>query len=159
MTPRNKRQSWDEYFLELARATARRSTCLRTPQGVGAVIVRDNRVLATGYAGSIRGAPHCDDDGVGCMLDARGKCVRTVHAEINAVLQAAQHGVNIDKSVVYCTMSPCWECFKALVNGGVVRMVYEVEYTDVTEQRVSAAALGVSWVHHGDAMYEPGVRS
>ena len=89
-----ERESWNDYFLGIARATAKRSTCLRVPDGVGAVLVRDRQILSTGYAGSIRGQAHCTDEGVGCLIDERtGGCIRTVHAEINAILQAANMGL------------------------------------------------------------------
>lgn len=154
------RPDWPEYFLRIARTVASRSTCLRIPDGLGAVLVRDNRVLSTGYAGSVRGQPHCEDEGVGCLLDSRTLgCVRTVHAEQNAILQAAQHGVSIKGATCYSTMSPCWDCMKALVNGGVVSVVYEVEYRDVARQRELAAAAGVGFEQVGSAKYEPGVKS
>lgn len=152
-----ERRSWDLHFIDVARVTAQRSTCPRAPDGVGAVLARDNRVLATGYVGSIRGAAHCSD--VGCLLDESGRCVRTVHAEINAVLQAAQHGVPIGGATVYCTMSPCWGCFKALANGGVSRIVYDVEYTETKLQSEAAAELGIQWVRLGSGTYVPGERS
>ena len=157
--PRRRRKSWDEHFVDVARVTAQRSTCPRAPRGVGAVLVRENRVLATGYVGSIRGAPHCEDEGVGCMLDERGRCVRTVHAEINALLQAAQHGVGIGGATVYCTMSPCWDCFKALANGGVARIAFDLVYGNSTRQEEAAAAAGVLWEQVGSGRYEPWRRS
>lgn len=131
------RKLWDEYFLDIAKTVATRSTCLRVPDGVGAVLARDHQILATGYAGSIRGADHCTD--VGCLMDPKtGGCVRTVHAEVNAILQAAQHGVNIKRATLYTTMSPCWNCFKAAVNGGISGIIYAVEYRDVAMQRAFA---------------------
>lgn len=152
-----ERKSWDQHFIDVARVTAQRSTCPRAPDGVGAVLVRDNRVLATGYVGSIRGAAHCSD--AGCLLDKSGSCIRTVHAEINAVLQAAQHGVSIGGSTVYCTMSPCWGCFKALANGGVSRVVFGLEYTETAMQRTLAEELGIQWVQLGSGAYVPRERS
>lgn len=138
------RPSWDENFLEHARVAAKMSTCERTFKygGVGCVLVRDRLILATGFCGSIRKAQHCSDtyktivDGivvaegvVGCLIDPNtGGCARTVHAEINAVLNSASHGIKIEGATAYITMSPCWECFKALANAGVVRIVYGFEY-------------------------------
>lgn len=149
------RVEWDDYFLDIARAVAKRSTCLRVPDGIGAVIVRDKRILSTGYAGSIKGCPHCTDDG--CLIDEKtGGCVRTVHAEINAVLQAAQHGVSIASSTIYTTMSPCWDCFKAVANGGLSRVVYSVEYRTVARQREFAARCGILWEHRGTEIYTGG---
>jgi Deoxycytidylate deaminase len=154
------RPGWDQYFLEIARTIAKRSTCLRIPAGVGAVLVRDKQILATGYAGSIKGQPHCSDDGVGCLIDEKtGGCVRTVHSEANAILQAAQHGVSIADATIYSTMSPCFDCFKLIVNGGIKRIVYSVEYRIVERQKEFAKACGVAFEHVGDEKYVPGVKS
>ncbi|MGC8916256.1 MAG: deoxycytidylate deaminase [Thermoanaerobaculum sp.] len=119
------RVSWDRYFMNLAREAATRSTCPR--KAVGAVLVRDKAVLATGYNGSIRGLAHCTE--VGCMIE-NGHCVRTVHAEANALIQAARHGVRIEGADCYVTASPCWECFKLLANAGVRRIVFGEFYRD-----------------------------
>ena len=119
------RVPWDRYFMNLAREAARRSTCPR--KAVGAVLVRDKAVLATGYNGSIRGLAHCTD--VGCLME-NGHCVRTVHAEANALIQAARHGVRIEGADCYVTASPCWECFKLLANAGVRRIVFGEFYRD-----------------------------
>jgi len=94
---------------------------------VGAVIVRDRTILSTGYNGSIRGMPHCDE--VGHMME-NGHCVATVHAEANAILQAAKNGVRIDGATLYTTASPCWPCFKLIANSGCVRIVYGEFYRD-----------------------------
>ncbi len=143
------RQEWDDYFLNIAKSVAKRSTCLRVPDGVGALIVRDNRILTTGYAGSIRGLPHCTDEGVGCLIDEKtGGCVRTVHAEINAILQAAQHGVGIHGATLYTTLSPCWDCFKAVANGGIERIVYAVEYRIIERQKEFAAKCGIEFEYY-----------
>lgn len=147
-----ERVDYDTYFLDIAKVVAKRSTCLRVPDGVGAVIVKDKQILTTGYAGSIRGASHCID--AGCLIDEKtGGCIRTVHAEVNAILQAAQHGVSIKGATVYTTMSPCWDCFKALANGGIERIVYSVEYRIVERQRGFAANLGIKWKHLGKDFY------
>ncbi|MCU0291314.1 MAG: dCMP deaminase family protein [Thermoanaerobaculaceae bacterium] len=119
------RVSWDRYFMNLAVQAATRSTCPR--KAVGAVIVRDRAVLATGYNGSIRGLPHCTD--VGCLM-VNGHCVRTVHAEANAILQAAKHGVRLDGAEIYVTASPCWDCFKHIANAGINRVLYGEFYRD-----------------------------
>lgn len=155
MTSAEIRPSWDDYFLEFAKTAASRSTCLRVPDGVGAVLVRDKQILSTGYAGSIRGAAHCT--AAGCLIDEKtGGCVRTVHAEVNAILQAAQHGVSIKDSALYTTMSPCWDCFKQAVNGGVRCIVYLVEYRNVERQREFAKELGIGFKHVGELQYVPG---
>jgi dCMP deaminase len=119
------RVSWDEYFMNIAQVVSSRSTCPR--KYVGAVIVRNRTILSTGYNGSIRGLPHCTD--VGHMME-NGHCVATIHAESNAILQAARNGVMIDGATLYVTASPCWNCFKASVNAGVVRICYGEFYRD-----------------------------
>lgn len=142
------RPSWDEYFLDLARLAARRATCPR--RRVGAVLVRDHRILATGYNGSIKGAPHCDD--VGCLIvrrDGRESCVRTVHAELNAIIQCAVNGVSSAGSTMYCTDFPCVSCAKAMVQAGVVRVVYLADYPDANsfeilrDGRIELAKAGI----------------
>ena len=120
-----QRASWDEYFMNIAREVATRSTCDR--KFVGAVIVRDRSILATGYNGSIRGLPHCDEEG---HLMEEGHCVRTVHAEANALVQAARNGVRIEGASIYVTASPCWGCFRLIANGGIVRIVFGEFYRD-----------------------------
>ena len=119
------RVSWDEYFMNIAREVSTRSTCDR--KFVGAVIVRDKSILATGYNGSIRGLPHCDEEG---HLMEDGHCVATVHAEANAIIQAAKNGVGIDGATIYTTASPCWPCFKLIANSGCRRIVFGEFYRD-----------------------------
>jgi dCMP deaminase len=111
--------------MDIAAQVATRATCDR--KHVGAVIVRDRTILSTGYNGSIRGMPHCDE--VGHMME-NGHCVATVHAEANAILQAAKNGVRIDGATLYTTASPCWPCFKLIANSGCVRIVYGEFYRD-----------------------------
>jgi dCMP deaminase len=137
------RVSWDRYFMNLAREAATRSTCPR--KSVGALVVRDKAILATGYNGSIRGLPHCTE--VGCLMENE-HCVRTVHAEANALLQAARHGVSIDKADIYVTASPCWDCFKLIANAGIARVLYGEFYRDdrITEYAQKA---GIELVHLG----------
>jgi dCMP deaminase len=129
MTER-KRASWDEYFMGIAREVATRSTCDR--KHVGAVIVRDKMILTTGYNGSIRGLPHCDDEG---HMMEDGHCVRTVHAEANAIAQAARSGVRLDAGDIYVSASPCFGCFKLIANAGLRRIVFGEFYRD---QRIFA---------------------
>jgi dCMP deaminase len=119
------RASWDEYFMSIAQVVSSRSTCPR--KYVGAVIVRNRTILSTGYNGSIRGMPHCSD--VGHMM-VSGHCVATIHAEQNAILQAAKNGVMIEGGAIYVTASPCWNCFKACANAGIVRICYHEFYRD-----------------------------
>ena len=124
-TSRVARVSWDRYFMNLAVEAATRSTCPR--KAVGAVIVRDRAILATGYNGSLRGLEHCTE--IGCLMENE-HCVRTVHAEANAILQAARHGVGIDGADIYVTASPCWNCFKLIANSGIRRILYGEFYRD-----------------------------
>ena len=111
--------------MDIAAQVATRATCDR--KHVGAVVVRDRTILSTGYNGSIRGMPHCDE--VGHLME-NGHCVATVHAEANAILQAAKNGVRIDGATLYTTASPCWPCFKLIANSGCVRIVYGEFYRD-----------------------------
>lgn len=122
---KNKRASWDEYFMRIAVQAATRATCDR--KHVGAVIVKDKTILSTGYNGSIRGMPHCDDDG---HMMENDHCIATVHAEANAILQAAKNGTAIDGADIYITASPCWNCFKLIANGGIRRIFYYEFYRD-----------------------------
>jgi len=127
-----RRLSWDEYFLEIVKVIASRATCDRGRNG--AVIVKNRRMLTTGYVGSPIGLPHCDE--VGHMLhdvvDENGKitkhCVRTIHAEQNAILQAALHGVSTEGSTIYTKFEPCFVCAKMIINAGIKRVVCERRY-------------------------------
>ena len=119
------RVSWDQYFMNIARQVATRATCDR--KHVGAVLVRDKTILSTGYNGSIRGLPHCSE--AGHMMED-GHCVATVHAEANAIIQAAKNGVAIDGADIYTTASPCWPCFKLIANSGCRRIVFGEFYRD-----------------------------
>lgn len=111
--------------MNIAKEVSSRATCDR--KHVGAVIVRDKSILATGYNGSVRGLPHCDDEG---HLMEDGHCVRTVHAEANAIVQAARNGMRIDGGSIYVTASPCWGCFRLIANAGIVRIVFGEFYRD-----------------------------
>lgn len=117
------RPSWEEYFLWIAKVAATRATCPR--KHVGAVIVRDKNILGTGYNGSMPGKPHCED--VGCLMEDN-HCVRTVHAEANAVAQAARNGVPVDGATCYTTASPCFPCLKLLASAGIRKIVFSEEY-------------------------------
>ena len=119
------RASWDEYFMAIARVVATRSTCDR--KHVGAVIVRDKMILTTGYNGSVRRLAHCDDEG---HMMEDGHCVRTVHAEANAIVQAARNGVRLDGADIYVTASPCFGCYKLIANSGLARIVFGEFYRD-----------------------------
>lgn len=128
-----RRPDWDEYFLEIAHVVAKRSTCVR--RQVGAVIVRDRRILTTGYNGAPSGLSHCLD--VGCVRNqlgiksgTRAEVCRALHAEMNAVIQAAQHGVSTKGATLYCTTQPCSVCSRMIINAGIVRVVYSGDYPD-----------------------------
>ncbi|HVE81268.1 MAG TPA: cytidine/deoxycytidylate deaminase family protein [Myxococcales bacterium] len=147
------RDSWDEYFMSIAGQVASRATCDR--KHVGALLVRDKTILSTGYNGSIRGLPHCDD--VGHMME-NGHCVATVHAEANAIIQAARNGVRIDGATIYTTASPCWPCFKLIANSGCVRIVFGEFYRD---QRIFeyAEKLAIQLVGLGIEAVPPSISS
>lgn len=132
--PKNsyRRPSWDEYFLKLVDVVGQRSTCDRGRPGC--VIVKDRRVLTTGYAGSPVGMPHCDDEGheMQKAVNEDGTisehCVRTLHAEMNAISQAAKFGISIDGATLYIKFTPCYTCAKMVVNSGIKRVVSKVKY-------------------------------
>ncbi len=128
-----KRPSWDEYFLNIAKLVATRSTCLR--RKVGAVVVKNKQILATGYNGAPTGITHCDE--VGCLRDKlavpsgqRHELCRALHAEQNAFLQAARHGVSLDGGTLYITVQPCSICAKMIINVGIRKIVVEGNYPD-----------------------------
>jgi dCMP deaminase len=126
------RVSWDDYFMRIAMIVAERATCSRAK--IGAVIVKDKNIIATGYNGSPAGHPHCTE--VGCLVyvsrDPDGEeeenCFRTIHAEVNAIVQAAKHGTAIDGADMYVTASPCYHCFKTIMNTGIRRVYYARPY-------------------------------
>ncbi len=130
---KEKRPDWDEYFLEIAKLISKRSTCLR--RKVGAVLVKDKRILATGYNGAPSGIKHCKE--VGCLREKlkvpsgqRHELCRGLHAEQNVFLQAALYGVSTKGAVLYITNSPCIICAKMLINAGVKKVVFLGEYPD-----------------------------
>lgn len=127
------RPDWDQYFMEIAEVVAKRSTCLR--RQIGAVIVKDRRILSTGYNGSPSGLPHCLE--LGCLRDEQGiesgtrhEICRALHSEQNAIVQAALYGVATTGSTLYCTHQPCSLCAKMLINAGIGRVVFEGDYPD-----------------------------
>lgn len=135
-----ERADWDRYFMNIARVVSSRATCDR--KYVGAVVVRDRTILSTGYNGSIRGMPHCSE--VGHLMED-GHCVATIHAEMNALVQAARNGVRIEGASIYITASPCWTCFKAIANAGILRICYGEFYRDERSFHV-ARVLGIQMV-------------
>ncbi len=127
------RPSWDEYFMQIAREVGSRSTCLR--RHVSAVIVRDKRILSTGYNGAPRGVAHCEETGclrerLGIPSGQRQEICRGLHAEQNAIIQAALHGVSIDGATIYVTHQPCITCAKMIINSGILRVVCADSYPD-----------------------------
>lgn len=127
------RPSWERYFMEIAELVSSRSTCLR--RQVGAVLVRDKHIIATGYNGAPRGITHCMEAGclrekLGIPSGERHEMCRGTHAEQNAIIQAALHGVSTEGATLYCTNQPCTQCAKMLINAGVKQIIYEGEYPD-----------------------------
>lgn len=141
------RPSWDHYFMSIAEQVSGRSTCLR--RYTGAVLVKDKRILSTGYNGVPSGLRHCEE--AGCLREQRGiasgsnhELCRGIHAEQNAVIQAAKHGTAIDGATVYCTHQPCVLCAKILLNAGVIDIVYRDSYPDpLSAEVLSEAGVGV----------------
>ncbi len=133
------RPSWDEYFMEIAMVVSQRSTCLR--RQVGAVIVKDKRMIATGYNGAAAGAPHCDVTGclrqkLGIRSGERHELCVAIHAEQNAIIQAAKYGVSIEGATLYCTCQPCAICAKMIVNAGIRRVVFKGDYPDAFAEKI-----------------------
>ncbi len=128
-----ERPGWDEYFMEITRLVSSRATCLR--RSVGAVLVKDKKILTTGYNGAPSGLKHCAE--VGCLREKlnvpsgeRMEICRGLHAEQNAIIQAALHGVSTSGATLYCTTYPCSTCMKMLINAGIKRIVYDEGYPD-----------------------------
>jgi len=140
-----ERLSWDDYFMEITRLVARRSTCLR--RHVGAVIVRDRRILATGYNGAPKGLAHCSE--IGCLREKLGvpsgrmqELCRGLHAEQNAIIQSALFGVSIENSQIYTVNQPCVVCAKMIINAGIKRIVFDEAYPDpLAEELIKEAEI------------------
>lgn len=145
--PEYRRPSWDEYFMEVCNSIAKRATCDRGR--VGCVIARDNQILATGYAGAPAGLPHCDEVGhqMKKLVHEDGSvtqhCMRTVHAEQNAICQAARRGTSIQGATVYCRMTPCRTCAMMIINCGIRRIVCERRYHAGAESEAMFATAGL----------------
>ncbi|MCF8230093.1 MAG: cytidine/deoxycytidylate deaminase family protein [Bacteroidales bacterium] len=154
------RPSWDEYFMELANTVARRATCDRGRSGC--VIVRNKQILVTGYVGSPRGLPHCDD--VGHLLkkvthedgSTSTHCMRTVHAEQNAICQAARLGISLEGGTCYCRMTPCRTCAMLLINSGIERIVCEKKYHagKESEDMFNQAGISIEYFHDEVLRYD-----
>ena len=137
------RPTWDAYFMDIAVLVAKRSTCLR--RAVGAVIVKDKRILTTGYNGAPSGIRHCVE--IGCLRETmniasgqRHELCRGIHAEQNAIIQAAYHGVSIQNATLYCTNLPCSICTKMIINAGILRIYYLEGYADELSEAMLAEA-------------------
>jgi len=137
------RPSWDDYFMQITDLVASRSTCLR--RKVGAILVRDKHILATGYNGAPQGLAHCLE--AGCLREAlnipsgqRHELCRAIHAEQNVIIQAARHGISIVDSTLYCTTQPCVICTKMLINAGVKKIIYRHGYPDELSEQMLAEA-------------------
>ena len=129
----SERPDWDEYFLQLADLVATRSTCLR--RQVGAVLVKNERIISTGYNGAPRGLEHCLD--IGCLREEQGipsghryELCRGVHAEQNALINAAYYGISTSEAVIYCTNQPCIICARMIINAGIIRIVHRGNFDD-----------------------------
>ncbi|MBW1891364.1 MAG: cytidine/deoxycytidylate deaminase family protein [Deltaproteobacteria bacterium] len=143
MTPADERPSWETYFMDIAVLVAKRSTCLR--RSVGAVVVKDKRVLSTGYNGAPMNIEHCRV--TGCIREKmnipsgeRHELCRGIHAEQNAIIQAAYHGVSIKDAVLFCTNLPCSICAKMIINAGIRTIYYLSGYADTMSEEMLAAA-------------------
>lgn len=144
----SNRPDWDDYFLDIVGLVAKRATCLR--RSVGAALVRDRRILSTGYNGAPSGLRHCLE--IGCLREQlripsgeRHELCRGLHAEQNAIIQAALHGVSVKGATLYCTNHPCMICAKMIINAGIVRIVVGGEYRDnLAEEMLAEANVEVS---------------
>ena len=154
------RPTWDEYFMEVARTIAKRATCDRGKSGC--VVARDRQILVTGYVGSPKGLPHCDE--VGHLFKKvthddgheSNHCVRTVHAEQNAICQAAKLGISLEGSTIYCKMTPCRTCAMLIINCGIKRVVCEFRYhTGIeSEEMFHDAGILLDYVNNEILKYE-----
>lgn len=153
-----RRPSWDTYFMNITALVAQRSTCTR--RAVGAIIVKDKRILSTGYNGAPTGIRHCLE--VGCLRESlqvpsgeRHELCRGIHAEQNAIIQAAYHGVSVKDAVLYCTNQPCAICAKMIINAGIKKISYQSGYADALAQEMLAEA-GIDLIKHDDLSTQGG---
>lgn len=156
---KHKRPSWDEYFMNIAHVVGTRGTCDRGRNG--AVIVKDKRILTTGYVGAPRGLPHCDEVGhlMHDVVNPDGKiskhCIRTAHAEQNAIVQAALHGVSTDGATLYVKFEPCFTCAKMIINAGIVRVVCQKKYhaAELTRKFFKEAGVKIEYIENSVEEY------
>lgn len=134
-TKKSRRPSWDEYFLKVAMLVSERATCPR--MHCGCVLVKEKQILSTGYNGSIPGDGHCEDDG--CLI-VDNHCVRTIHAEMNAILQCSSHGISTQGATAYITNMPCTNCSKALITAGIKEIVIFSDYHDTLAEKFFSIA-------------------
>ena len=153
-----QRPSWDTYFMNITTLVAQRSTCTR--RAVGAIIVKDKRILSTGYNGAPTGIRHCLE--VGCLRESlqvpsgeRHELCRGIHAEQNAIIQAAYHGVSVKDALLYCTNQPCAICAKMIINAGIKKIYYQSGYTDALAQEMLTEA-GIDLIKHDDLSNQGG---
>ena len=153
-----QRPSWDTYFMNITALVAQRSTCTR--RAVGAIIVKDKRILSTGDNGAPSGIRHCLE--VGCLRESlqvpsgeRHELCRGIHAEQNAIIQAAYHGVSVNNAVLYCTNQPCAICAKMIINAGIKKIYYQSGYTDALAQEMLSEA-GIDLIKHDDLSTQGG---
>jgi dCMP deaminase len=153
-----QRPSWDAYFMNITGLVAQRSTCTR--RAVGAIIVKDKRILSTGYNGAPTGIRHCLE--VGCLRESmnipsgeRHELCRGIHAEQNAIIQAAYHGVSVNGASLYCTNQPCAICAKMIINAGIKKIYYQSGYADALSQEMLSEA-GVELISYDDSSAKGG---
>lgn len=160
MSEIHNRPSWDEYFMEITRAVAKRATCDRGRSGC--TIVRNKQILVTGYVGAPAGLPHCDEDGhnMKTVRHADGHetnhCVRTTHAEQNAIVQAAKLGVSIEHATLYCKMTPCNTCAMMIINSGIKKVVCEKRYHagDESEEMFRQVGIELNFIDESVETYD-----
>ena len=143
------RLSWDEYFMEIVLTARKRATCNRGR--TACVITKNNHILATGYVGSVSGSHHCDE--VGHLIE-NGSCIRTLHAEANAVAQCAKMGISIDEATIYCFLFPCLSCAKLLIQCGIKKVIALYDYKASIRSKQFFDEAKVEWVLKNDKIYE-----
>jgi len=152
VSQKKNRPSWQTYFMDITFLVAKRSTCIR--RAVGAIIVKDKRILSTGYNGAPTGIKHCSE--IGCLRDKlnvpsgeKHELCRGIHAEQNAIIQAAYHGVSIKDATLFCTNMPCSICAKMIINAGIKKIYYHSGYADVMSEEMFTEA-GIELIQFND---------
>lgn len=148
MTEDGRRSTWLDYFMRIVDVVASRATCDRGKGG--ALVVKDNQVISAGYVGAPSGRPHCDEVGhlFQVVVDEDGKerkhCVRTIHAEMNAIAQAAKRGASTNGAILYCSMAPCWDCGKLVHQSGIIRVICQNDYHGSERTKELFHAVGIA---------------